>query len=58
MNTLAPLHDGVTQIVLDAAEELEIASVEVDGVAAKFTHDGERLSIECGGLAPRERRVP
>src|SRR2546421_2404343 len=47
-NTLAPLRDGLTQIVLDAGKGLEISSVSIDGHTVPFQHVEKQLVINSG----------
>jgi aminopeptidase N len=44
-NTLDPLRDGLTQVMLNAGPSLQISQVTVDGAAAPFTRDGGNLFI-------------
>lgn len=44
-HTLAPLRDGLSEIGLDAGTSLKVLGCSVNGAAAKFTHEGERLRI-------------
>lgn len=44
-NTLAPLRSGLTELTLHAGAKLEVRSVSVNGVAAKFRRMGEDLVV-------------
>jgi len=56
VNTLAPLRDGLSQIVLDAGNGLDIRSVSIDGRSAQFSHANNKLVIDSGVLQ-RDRPV-
>src|SRR5438067_11085994 len=47
-NTLAPLRDGLTQIVLDAGKGLDISNVSIDGHTVLFQHGENKLVINSG----------
>lgn len=44
-NTMVPLQDGVTQVVLMAGTDLDISSVQVNGQKAPYSRDDQRLLI-------------
>ncbi len=43
--TLAPIRDGIDRLILNAVN-LNIASVEVNGVGQQFDYDGEELALQ------------
>jgi len=45
VNTMAPLRDGIKEIILNAGTEVDIGKVTVDGQAAKYRRDGRDLYI-------------
>jgi aminopeptidase N len=49
-NTLNPLQDGITQVVLNAGTSVDVSKVTVDGVDAPFTRDKENLIITTSPL--------
>jgi aminopeptidase N len=51
--TLASRVASLAVFTLDAVE-MEIESVELDGRAAAFSYDGERLRVTCGRPFPRD----
>jgi aminopeptidase N len=56
-HTLAPLRDGLTQLVFDAGANLNILACSVNGTAAKFTHEGEKLVVSPPGRLPRAKSL-
>lgn len=50
VNTMAALRSGVSEIVLQAGNGLEIKSLKVNGVTKSFTRKGTDLVIETGPL--------
>src|SRR5947209_195057 len=56
INTLAPLRDGLTQIVLDAGKGLDIKSVSIDGRGVAFEHLDNKLVIKSGPVE-RDRKT-
>lgn len=48
VNTLSPLRDGLSEIMLHAGAGLELTSVKVNGAAAKYRRDGKKLFITTG----------
>ena len=50
VNTLAPLRNGIEDVVLHAGESLEIRSVKLGGKTAEFRRDGRDLHIKANGL--------
>jgi aminopeptidase N len=44
-HTLAPLRDGLKELVFDAGAGLKIEACHVNGAAVKFTHEKDRLAL-------------
>ncbi len=51
LNTLSPLRNGITEIILHAGEQLELKSVKVNGADAKYTRTGKQLKIATSPLS-------
>ena len=56
-HTLAPLHEGLTSIVLDAGENLKIVGCKVDGAKVKFLHTADKLAIQPNAALPRGKET-
>ncbi|HEY3783300.1 MAG TPA: M1 family metallopeptidase [Fimbriimonadaceae bacterium] len=56
VDTLSPLRNGLDHITLDAGENLNIKSVEIDGQSTSFKHEGKKLII-ASGMIPRDKVV-
>lgn len=50
VNTLSPLRNGLSEIMLFAGTSLELSSVKVNGTVAQYRRDGKRLFITTGPL--------
>src|SRR5438552_10019074 len=55
--TLAPLRDGLKELIFDAAEPLKIAACRVNGAPVKFKHEKERLTLDAPAPLPRAKDV-
>jgi aminopeptidase N len=49
-STMSPLRNGITTVMIHAGTTLEILSVKVDGVDAKYRHEGKQLFIDTKPL--------
>jgi aminopeptidase N len=56
-HNLAPLRDGLTNIVLDAGDNLKILGCKIDGVTAKFSHAKEQLTIQPNASLVRGKEI-
>ncbi|ARV57661.1 aminopeptidase [Nostocales cyanobacterium HT-58-2] len=54
--TLTPIRNGIDRLNLDAVN-LNVESVQVDGKAQNFDHDGQKLSIQLDPLTQVGKRI-
>lgn len=54
-HTLAPLRDGLTRLEFDAGTNLNVLACSIDGTAAKFTREGEKLFVSAPRRLPRAK---
>ena len=57
VNTLAPLRDGLKTLPLNAGQGLKITSVLLDDAPAKYTRDGDLLTIATGRSITKGQNV-
>lgn len=56
-NTIAPLRDGLTTIILDCGQDLNVEACAIAGRAATFHQEGEKLRIDVGVPLPRSKAI-
>lgn len=50
INSLTPLRNGITKVVLHAGPSLDLTSIKVDGKPAAFTRSGRNVTIDTPAL--------
>src|SRR5690242_19490661 len=50
VNTLSPLRNGLSEVMLNAGADLTLSSVKVNGSEAKYRREGTNLFISTGQL--------
>lgn len=51
VNTIAPLRNGVTELMLHAGDNLQISSVEIDGVRAQYRRERGQIFVKTSPTA-------
>lgn len=50
VNTMTPLREGITEVLLHCGEAIEVSRVSLDGVAAKYTRNKRILAVSTPPL--------